>query len=184
MARPARIATGVLSAVALVAAAYWLMAYRPTEFRGTGEMRDTGFFSYYRYHAPIGEFPFQAEGTHQFRFAGLPNEKMVLQFYVPGYFTKNRGEIESLRTVLTAEITDQSGKVVCTASASPAGPAPDRWTLMSNPYAAAYWHGACASQTFTRGTDYTLRVTISNPDPKTPKVHLKAMLEGGGNELP
>ncbi len=184
MARPLRIIAGIVVAIALGAGVYWLMAYRATEFRGAGPMRDTGFFSYYRYHAPLGEFPFHSEGTHQFRFAGLPNEKMVLQFYVPGYSTSNRAEIESLKTVLTAEITDQSGKLICTATGSPAAPVPARWTLMSSPFEAAYWHDACADRPFARRTEYSLRVTVQNPEPRTPKVQLKAMLEGGGNELP
>ena len=184
MARTFRIVAGVVIAVVLGSAVYWLLAYRASQFRGGGPMIDTGFFSYYRYHAPLGEFPFNNEGTHQFQFTGLPTEKMVLQFYVPGYSDKNRAELESLKTVLTAEITDKSGNVVCAASGSPAAPIPARWTLMSSRFEAAYWHEACADRPFARRTEYSLRVTVLNLDPKTPKVQLRAMLEGGGNELP
>ena len=173
---------GVL--VAIAASVYWFLAYKPSEFRGAGPMQDNGFFSYYRYHAPLGEFAFHTEGTYQFSFSGLPSEKMVLMFYVPGFSTKNRGEIEALKTVLSAEIVDASGRIMCSASASPAMPSPNRWTLMSNPFKAAYWHHECADRQFSRQTEYSLRVKIQTPDPKTPKVTLKAMLEGGGNELP
>jgi hypothetical protein len=184
MARTLRIAAAVVVAIAVGLAAYWFLGYRPSEFRGAGPMRDTGFFSYYRYHAPLGEFPFRAEGTYQFQFTGLPSEKMVLQFYVPGYSTKNRAEIESLKTVLATEITDKSGNVVCTANGSPATPIPARWTLMSSPFEAAYWHEACANRPFIRHTEYSLRVTVQKLDPRTPNVQLRAILEGGGNELP
>ena len=184
MARTIRILAVTIVAGALGSLAYWLLSYRPSEFDGAGPMKDTGFFSYYRYHAPVGEFPFQAEGTYKFRFSGLPNEKMGLQFYVPGYTTKNRAELDSLKTVLAVEITDKSGKVICAASGSPAAPMPTRWTLMSSPFEAAYWHQACAESQFGRRTEYSMRVTVKAPDPRTPQVQLRAMLEGGGNELP
>jgi len=56
--------------------AYWAVAYHTWEFRGAGPIKDTGLFSYYRYHAPLGEFPLAAKGSYTFRFSGLPREKM------------------------------------------------------------------------------------------------------------
>lgn len=169
---------------AIVIAMYWAIAYKPSEFRGAGPLQDDGFFSYYRYHAPVGEFPFNAEGAYQFPFSGLPSEEMVLMFYILGYNTKNRTDIEALTTVLSAEIVDASGRVICSASASPAMPSPNTWTLMSGPFEAAYWHQDCVARQYSRRAAYSLRVKVQAPDPKSPKVTLRAMLEGGGNELP
>lgn len=184
MARTYRIAAAIFGTLVLLFMLYWFQSYRASEFRGAGPMQDTGFFSYYRYHAPLGNFPFHSEGAYEFRFAGLPSEKMVLQFYVTGYSQKNRSQIESLKTWLTAEIKDAAGNTVCAASGSPKTLDEQGWTLMSSGSHAAYWHPLCAGRPFARGTEYSLRVTIQSPDPKTPKVELRAMLEGGGNELP
>jgi hypothetical protein len=184
VARPFQFAAAISGTLILLFVLYWFMSYRASEFRGAGPMEDTGFFSYYRYHAPLGNFPFYREGTYEFRFSGLPSEKMVLQFYVTGYSDKNRSEIQSLKTLLTTEIKDSAGNTICTASGSPAPQNEQGWTLMSSGSQAAYWHPLCAGQPFARRTEYYLRVTVQAPDPKTPKVEVRAMLEGGGNELP
>ena len=147
-------------------------------------MTDRGLLSYYRYKAPLGTFPFNKEGTYAFKFSGLPNETMVLQLYVPGYSSKNRQDIEALRTAIGVDITDGSGVVICTAKGFPAGSDVDRWTLYSSPFDAAFWHEACRDRPFKRRSTYTIRVTVHDPDPRTPTVNLTAVLEGGGIELP
>jgi hypothetical protein len=148
-------------------------------------MQAYSYFSFYRYHAPVGEFPFAIEGSYTFPFSGLPAEDMSLQFYVPGYTTSNRQAVETLSTELHATITDASGRVVCSAVGRPLGRRDDdKWTLMSSLNEAALWHHACLKRQFSRNTDYTLRVAVRSVDPRTPYVTLKAMLEGGGIELP
>lgn len=171
--------------VVLCVFVYWLSGYRPSEFRGAGPMRDDGFFSYYRYHAPLGNVPFDKEGSHTFQFSGLPSERMVLQFYIPGYPTVTREVLENLSTTLSAEIMDDSGKIVYAAIGNPSGSLPEeKWMLMSSSSFAAYWHKNSPDGVFSRGKEYTLHVTVKNIDPKSPNLTLNAMLEGGGHELP
>jgi hypothetical protein len=172
----------VLAAAVLIG---WFFSYHPTSFRGAGRMRDGGFLSYPRYHAPLGEFPLASEGAYTFKFSGLPAEDMTLLFYVPGYNISTHEVIEELSTKLSAVVTDASGKVICSASGSPNGTRDDdRWVVMSSRNEAALWHHACLERPFARRRDYALRVAVSNVDPKTPHVTLTVMLEGGGTEAP
>ena len=166
------------------AAAWWLSSYDPSEFRGAGPMKDYGVFGYYRYHAPLGEVPLAVAGTYTLHFSGLPAEKMGLQLYVPGG-SNNRELLQSLSTELRAEIVDSRGTILCSATGPPRnrGADPNHWVVMSDGTDAAYWHDQCREVSFRRHTDYALIVTISNVDPRSPPVGLRAMLEGGGIEL-
>jgi hypothetical protein len=170
--------------IVLTVIVYWFTSYNPKEFRGAGPMKDDGFFSYYRYHAPVGYIPFAQSDTYKFQFSGLPSEIMVLQFYIPHHSTSNKELLENLSTTLNAKIVDASGNVICNAQGSPSANLREKkWVLMSSSTFAAYWHKNCDAL-FARNMDYTLHVTVNNIDSKTPNVMLKAMLEGGGNELP
>ena len=171
----------VVASLAGVVAVWWTVSYHSSEFHGLGPMKDYGFLSYSpRYRAPLGSFSFSAEDTYTFKFSGLPNERMTLFLYVPGYSSKSRENIEALRTLITADIADGSGVTICRASGSPEGLNGRRWTLMSSPFDAALWQGACRDRPFKRWTGYTLRVSVQKPDPQTPNVNLTAVLEGGG----
>jgi hypothetical protein len=172
---------GIAVAVLIGMGGSWLTGYRTSEFRGAGPIKDKGVFSYPRYQAPVGEFPFHREGTYEFRFSGVPAQKMALQLYVRGYSASNRADLESLTTKLSFEIRNASGAVVCSGHGTPATYA---WRLASGLHEAAYWHPACADGRFARRAEYALSVSVQAPDPKTPKVELIAMLEGGGIELP
>jgi len=168
----------------LGAIVWWAYSYDPREFHGAAPMRDTGVFTYYRYHATLGEVPLASSGTYTLRFSGMPATAMVLQFYVAGGSDANRKLFESLTTELTAEIVDSRGNVVCVATGTPSATDPlRRWVLMSSLSEAAYWHERCRSVTFARNTDYTLRVDIRNVDPRSPPVALTVTLQGGGIEL-
>ena len=91
---------------------YWLVSYHPAAFQGAGPLEDTGFFSYPRYHAPVGAVPLATPGDHSFRFSGLPSEIFALMFYLPGRTYKDREAIANLATSLTAVILDKSGTVI------------------------------------------------------------------------
>ena len=147
-------------------------------------MVDTGFFSFPRYHAPLGELPLHEPGEHKFVFSGLPDEAMVLMLYVPGFTTGQLEQLETLNTRISARILDSEGRVVCEGGGTPNGRDSDRWVLMSSRDRAAYWHSHCNGTSFERGQHYTLSVSVSQIDPSSPHVLLQAMLEGGGVELP
>jgi hypothetical protein len=181
---PLRILLGSVVVFAGGAATWWLSSYQPSEFRGAAPMRDDGVFGYYRYHAPLGEVPLTTAGTYTLHFSGLPAEKMGLQLYIPGGSNNDRELLENLSTELRAEISDSRGTILCTATGPPLrGARPNHWVLMSDGSSAAYWHEQCREVSFRRHTDYTLTVSISNVDPRSPHVWLRAMLEGGGIEL-
>ena len=152
----------------------------PPQFQGAGPVRDGGYFSCFRYHAPIGEVPLAVAGTYSFLFKGLPTETMSLVLYVSGHSSSNSDSIAHLSTLIEAEISDDAGKVICRASGSPQ----EYWTLMALPTLAAYWQTACGFQHFSRHMSYTLKLTIRQVDPQTPNVTLLAMLEGGGFDTP
>jgi hypothetical protein len=162
-----------------------LGCYDPREFKGVRPMQDDGFFSYYRYHAPIGEVPLNVEGSYEFPFSGLPDDKMGLQLHVPVGSTPDMNQFARVSTAIVAEIVDATGNRVCMASGTPAGKNPsDRWVLMSSAFDAAFWHDDCRDKPFTRHMSYTLRMRVQNVDPASPSVMMVAMLEGGGHELP
>jgi hypothetical protein len=175
-----------ISATIIVVAcsAWWAASYHPDEFRGAGPMRDTGIFTYYRYHAEVGQLPLAAEATYVLKFSGVPAERMVLQFYVAGGSDANRELLSSLSTELSAEITDERGTVLCSADGPLSnGDRRSGWTLMSSYNQAAFWHDRCSSVSFARNTGYFLRVGVRKVDARSPNVTLTATLEGGGIEL-
>jgi len=172
-------------AIAFAGGVWWLFSYSPSEFRGAAPMRDTGVFSYPRYHATLGDVPLAEAGDFTLKFSGLPSEQMVLQLYVVGGSDVNGDLLRSLTTKLSAEIVDSQGKVLCSATGTPSNSDPTaRWVLMSSGFDAAYWHDRCREVSFARHTDYTLHLSIGDVEPRSPKVLLRATLEGGGNELP
>jgi hypothetical protein len=147
-------------------------------------MSDTGFWSYPRYHAPVGAFPLAEPGSYVFQFAGLPSETMSLQLYIEPFEPPDRRRFEKLPTRLEVKIVESTGTVVCEAGGSPRGGRPGEWGMMSSATAGAFWHTACLDRKFRRGRTYALHVQVSTPDPDAPRVLLHAKLEGGGTELP
>jgi hypothetical protein len=154
------------------------------EFTGAAPLRDYGFFSYPRYHAPVGELPFAKQGTTVFHFSGIPTEQMWLVLRVPGYTLANSHNLTGLSTTISAELLDKSNHVICSATGSPSGPPEEQWILKSSDTEAAFWHVRFRDLVLSNGVDYSLHVTITNIDPNTPNVVLQASFEGGGNELP
>ena len=159
--------------------------YSPAVYRGAGPLIDTGFWSFPRYHAPVGEFPLAQSGEYVFTFSALPNEKLSLQLYVEPFAEKtDRDVLAALTTKIAVRIEDSTGAVICEASGSPSERRNGGWALMSASDRGAYWHSGCLERRFVNGRAYTLRVAISEPDANAPRRSLLARLEGGGTELP
>ena len=172
-------------AITFAVGVWWLFSYSPSEFHGAAPMLDTGVFSYPRYHAALGDMPLAEAGDYTLKFSGLPSEQMALQLYVVGGSDANGDLLRSLTTELSANIVDSQGKVLCSANGTPSqSDSSARWVLMSSGIDAAYWHDHCIDVAFARHTNYTLHLSISNVDQSSPRVLLRATLEGGGNELP
>ena len=181
--RARSILLGGAAIVAIASAAIWFTSYDPSEFHGSGPIRDTGLFTYYRYRAPLGDIPLAIAGSYTLRFSGVPSEHMLLQLYVAGGSDSNRELLQGLSTRLSVQIVDAHGIVLCSATGVPGGINTDRWTLMSGGYFAAFWHNDCSDIPFKRRTEYVLTVVISDVDPRSPRLLLTATLEGGGIEL-
>jgi hypothetical protein len=176
------------AAAAIGLTAYWITRYDIDDFRGHGPLRDTGVFSYYRYHAPLGSMALAKPGTHVMKFLGVPSVKMALMLYFPSEMAPIPEPtfelLRSLRTTLTAEIVDSRGKVICRGIGTPAGrDISNEWRLMSSSNNAAYWHQACRDVPLLRQTDYELRLSVEDVDPRSPPLQISVMLEGGGIEL-
>lgn len=158
--------------------------YSHRDFRGAGPMVDTGFWSYPRYHAPLGVVPLAEPGSYVFKFGALPSETMSLQLYVEPFAPPDRNRLETLTTRLAVKIMESTGTVVCEAVGTPFDGRSGEWMLMSSYKDAGFWHLACLDRKFERRRTYELHVQVSAPDPKAPRVLLHARLKGGGTELP
>ena len=106
-------------AIAFAVGVWLLLSYQPTDFRGAEPMRDTGVFSYPRYHATLGDVPLVEAGNYTFNFSGLPSENMTLHLYVVGGPDKNIDLLRELTTELGAYIVDSQDKLICSATGTP-----------------------------------------------------------------
>jgi hypothetical protein len=78
----------ILAALLLLLMAWWALSYHIGEFRGDGST-DSGVLSFVRpsfprYHISLGQLALSERGAHEFRFRGLPDERMTLMLYVQG----------------------------------------------------------------------------------------------------
>jgi hypothetical protein len=182
-----RVLTMVPILIAVLVVAVWTFSYHSFEFKGGMGIRDSGFFSYPRYHAQLGELPLWRSGEYQFTVRGLPPGPLDLVLQVPDATDVDRAWLTSLSTSLNASITDSSGKQVCAANGnlSDAGNR-DRssWVLASSSSSASFWQPNCQQIPISRFKTYTVKVTVSGGDDRSPHKVLKPILQGGGNELP
>jgi len=165
----------------------WALSYHTFEFKGGIGVRDSGFFSYPRYHAQLGHFLLLRAGEYQFAVHGLPSGPLNLALEVSGITYTQRAELTSLATTVSVSITDASGKELCSAS----GRLSDSklrglgsWVLESSSSRSAFWHPACENLPISRFRTYAVKVTLSAVDPHSPDTQLTPILEGGGTELP
>ena len=153
--RTLRILTATAITIAFAVGVWWLFSYSPSEYRGAAPMRDTGVFSYPRYHATLGEIPLADAGDNTLKFSGLPSERMTLQLYVVGGSDADGDLLRSLTTELSAYIVDSQGQVICSAIGTPSkSDSTARWALMSSGVDAAYWHDHCR-MSLSRGIQTT-----------------------------
>ena len=156
--------------------------YPAIRFSGDARFSGGPIFGYRIKMRPI---PFNEAGEYVFHFRGLPDEEMSLQHYAEGKTDRDREELTHLGTTLDALMVDQDGRVVCQA----AGMARDEnngsiWVMMSSHSEAAFWHWQCVHIPLKPSISYTLTLRISSVDPKTPRIHLLPVLEGGQLDLP
>jgi hypothetical protein len=177
----------VLMALLLLVLAVWAFSYHSFEFKGGLGVSDTGFFSYPRYHAQLGEMPSWKNGEYQFTVRGLPPGPLDLVLQVPNTTDADRAALGSLSNSLSVEITDSSGNEVCEAIGSLSDPTTrerSAWAVASSTSDALLWQPRCQQLTISRFKTYTVRVIVSGADDRPPHRMLKPIFQGGGNELP
>jgi hypothetical protein len=169
--------------------------YFKRSFKGPATVTDTGVFSYYRYHFLFDpKLPLRQTGDQTYSFRGVPTDEMTLSFAVEPFNPSQMEILKSLTTVLSAELHDDAGNLVCSSS----GPLSEalhgesvkdehgqwtvsHWGLAGEGY---FWNGACTDIKLHHRRSYVLRVKLDQIDPRTPDQMLVPKLEGGGNELP
>jgi hypothetical protein len=174
------------------------LPYAKGSFKGPATVTDTGVFSYYRYHFLFyPEMPLRQKGDQTFRFRGVPTDEMSLSFALGPINSSQVGLLKSLTTILSAEIRDENGNLICSAS----GPLSEslrgtsikdehgkwtdnHWVLASGPPDADFWNAACTGIKMNHRGSYALKVKLDQIDPRTPDQLLVPRIEGGGNELP
>jgi hypothetical protein len=165
----------------------WAFTYHTSAFKGGLGIRDSGYFSYPRYHADVGRFPLWEPGEHQFTVQGLPPGPLYLQLYVEDATYDDRAELTSLSTSVGVSIVDSEGKEICAGTgrlsdAETRGV--DTWVLSSSASSASFWHHGCRQFPISTSKIYTLRIKLSEVDAHSPHRTIVAVLAGGGHELP
>jgi len=177
----------LIIAVPLLVVVVWACMYHPFEFKGGITVRDSGFFTYPRYHAELAHIPLGQNGEYQFKVSGLPPGPLNLKLRVSNSGHTEVPELSSLSTAANVSVIDNSGRELCSAS----GRLSDAkmrgiggWVLESSASNASFWHPACENLAISRFRTYIVKVTLSEVDPHSPNKQLTPILEGGGTELP
>ena len=156
-------------------------------------MSDTGVFSYYRHHFRFSpNLPLDKAGKQTYTFQGLPKDAMTVLFEVEPFDFHELERVKSLNTILTVELLDNRGNLVCSGSGSlseslrgMADKNHDHWVLANGGGSTEFWRYACTSIKFQRDRTFTLILRLDNIDPRTPPgLSITPWIHGGGIELP
>lgn len=180
--------------LALSLAAAGCLSYRKRSFQGPATVTDTGVFSYYRYHFLFSpKLDARQNGDRTYRFHGLPSARVTIFLAVVPFNPADRKLLKSLTTVVTTDLKDDKGSLVCSAS----GPLSEsiHGTSLRNEHGTwtdthwvlgdgAFWSPSCTDIKVKHSRSYVLTVKLDRTDPQTPTVTLEPRIEGGGNEVP
>ena len=105
----ALVAFGIVAVVCL--------SYRKGSFKGAATVTDSGLFSYYRYHFLFHpRLVLRQKNDQTYQFRGVPTDEMTVSFAVVPFRADEADLLKSLSTTLTAELRDDRGNLVCSAS--------------------------------------------------------------------
>ena len=155
--------------------------YNIRAFSGDGQITDTGFWSYPRYHVEFRNVPINERSTTKFSFSGVPAEAFSFKLRI-GSAADSRLLEDNLDKILDkitvrVSLKDQHGNVICEASDSLR-----KWYLTSSQIKECFWHNRCRDVRLSHTAAYTLEVKVDPAATDLPKILLKPVLEGGGNE--
>lgn len=106
-----------MSLLAVQIGAVGCLPYRKGSFEGPATLTDTGVFSHYRYHFLFyPRLALRQKSDQTYRFRGVPTDEMTLSFAVVPFNLSGVDAVESLTTVLSAELRDEKGNLMCSAS--------------------------------------------------------------------
>jgi hypothetical protein len=172
--------------LAILVAGLWTFSYHTSAFKGGLRIRDSGYFSYPRYHAELGQFPLWESGEHQYTVQGFPPGPLDLALGVVDATYDDRTELRSLSTSVEVSIVDSSGKQLCAGNGrlDAEDREQDTWVLSSSASSAWFWHNHCLQLPISTSKAYTVRIKLSEVDAHSPHKMILAVLKGGGIELP
>jgi hypothetical protein len=184
--------------LALQIVAVGCLPYSKRRFKGPAALADTGVFSYYRYHLLLHpKLPLRQKSDQRYEFRGVPTDEMTLSFAVVPFDSAQVDLLKSLTTVLSAEMRDENGNLICSASGALSESlrgtsvkdehgrwTDSHWVLGLSATDGNFWNAACTDIKMDHHRSYVLTVKLDQIDPRTPDQMLVPKLEGGGNELP
>ena len=173
-------------AAMLIALLVWLLwPYNIRAYQGDGTISDSGFWSYPRYRVELAKISFSETGAYRFRLAGLPSEDTTLKLILVDKTDSDRALLTKLKTNISASITDDQNRIVCSVSGYPSdGISEDAWILTSSHTSAALYHRGCVDVKLSHSRIYTLKLQVNLIDPSTPNIYVVPIVTSGGNELP
>jgi hypothetical protein len=174
------------------------LPYAKRSFKGPATVTDTGMFSYPRYHFLFSpKLPLRLKGDQTYQYRGVPTDEMTLSFAVVPFDVSQVHLLTSLTTVLSVEMRDEGGNLICLASGrlseslhgTSVKDTHGRWTdnhwiLEYSATNGNFWNAACTDIKMDHRRSYVLTVKLDQIDPRTPDQVLIPKIEGGGNELP
>jgi hypothetical protein len=166
--------------VIAVFSAFWLFGYSTRQFKGGLGIRDSGFFSYPRYYARIGQFPLWKPGEYQFTVRGLPSDPLDLSLHVLDVTDEDRAQMAALLTSVEVSVTDSFGNPVCACGGRLNG----GWVFLSGPERTLFRHYRCRDLPISRSVTYVVKVALAKIDARSPHRTVELIMTGGGNELP
>jgi hypothetical protein len=165
--------------VALACLLLWKLHYTVRSFSGDGQITDTGFWSYPRYHITFPDIRIGEKETYTFSFRGAP--PVHVSFALRLRDTAQLSVLHSLGEKLTIgmRLQDLSGNTLCDARSSLV-----HWVESTSSTDVEYWHEACRDIALRRSHTYVLTVTVEGGRSEKRSTLLTPVLEGGGTELP
>jgi hypothetical protein len=174
----------ILLAVLLLAVLLWKFLlpeiwYDTRAYTGDGQITDTGFWSYPRYHVEFANVAINERSRATFSFRGVPAEAFTFVLRTGSAADTCLLKDNLDKITVQVSLKDDHGNLICEASGTLR-----TWNLASSLDKAELWHDRCRDVRLSPRVAYTLALSVDPRANDLPSIRLKPVLEGGGNELP
>ena len=153
--------------------------YTPSAFSGDGEINDTGFWSYPRYHLVLPRIQSGGGKTYAFSFRGVPRGRFGLGLALDDPRQSPVPEKVKSSITIGAKLHDRRGNTLCDVR-SPL----TAWTESWSRTRVLFWNAQCRSLELRPDCSYVVELTIEADDHSLAPILFIPVLEGGGNETP